>query len=199
MTLTHNEGHPHAHHMLSYAQDAANTTTPWQYWSYLIPPDQGWIQCTTHPSWHSAYKFKRKPLEVVTQNILQAILDGKTIQTQDEVTGIWKDYATNQTLSILAAVEKGRISVRVKPLTIIVNGIRVPAPITTAPPLGTTVYFPDIYSPSKFQSVVWKGPTPYLSYILGSGLMYLKQEDALARTNAMLTFTIEETHTINLN
>lgn len=53
------QGHIHAHHMHAYAQDALNTNTPWIYWSYLIPPFNGRIQCATHPSWNSQYKYER--------------------------------------------------------------------------------------------------------------------------------------------
>ena len=129
-------------------------------------------------------------LEPLTQKILQALLDGKTIQTQG--CG-WENIEPSQLLRVLAKIEDGEKwyvnNIRIKPDNIIVNGISVPAPITTAPPLYTLVYFPSIVSNEKFSSREWQGPSPFLSRLLGMGLLYLTEEDAIARSNAMLTFT----------
>ena len=129
-------------------------------------------------------------IEPLTQKILHALLDGKTIQTQDYG---WENIEPSQLLRVLAKIEDGEKwyvnNIRIKPDNIIVNGISVPAPITTAPPVGTTVYFPDLIGTCKFQVREWQGPEPFLSRLLGMGLLYLTEEDAIARSNAMTQFT----------
>ena len=130
-------------------------------------------------------------IEPLTQKILHALLDGKTIQTQDDDG--WENIEPSQLLRVLAKIEDGEKwyvnNIRIKPDNIIVNGISVPAPITTAPPLYTLVYFPSIVSNGKFRSREWQGPSPFLSRLLGMGLLYLSSEDAIARSNAMTQFT----------
>lgn len=54
--------HKHAHLMLQYAQDAAETDTPWERWEYNIPEDGVvWHPFTvSHPSWMPELEYRRK-------------------------------------------------------------------------------------------------------------------------------------------
>ena len=53
--------HKHAENMRLYAQDAAETDTPWERWEWREFGDQSFIQCVQHPSWRDSYEFRRKP------------------------------------------------------------------------------------------------------------------------------------------
>ena len=54
-------GHVHADLMALYAQDAMETETPWEQWEYYSKLNGGWVSKTNHPTWDTAYKYRRKP------------------------------------------------------------------------------------------------------------------------------------------
>jgi len=51
--------HKHAENMLLYAQDAAETETPWERWEYLCGGK--WLSLFSNPNWQSGFVFRRKP------------------------------------------------------------------------------------------------------------------------------------------
>jgi hypothetical protein len=51
--------HKHAALMLQYAQDAAETETPWERWEWRR--GHGWIDMTGSPLWVNEYEYRRKP------------------------------------------------------------------------------------------------------------------------------------------
>lgn len=55
--------HKHAALMLQYAQDAAETDTPWEQWEYKIEGCNGeWLPVlNTHPDWNVNFEYRRKP------------------------------------------------------------------------------------------------------------------------------------------
>ena len=52
--------HKHAALMLQYAQDAAETDTPWERWEFKTDWDT-WVKLSKNPSWFEDRKYRRKP------------------------------------------------------------------------------------------------------------------------------------------
>ena len=53
--------HIHAKLMAQYAEDAAETDTPWERWEYYLYLDAvAWIDCNSHPDWAVTRKYRRK-------------------------------------------------------------------------------------------------------------------------------------------
>lgn len=53
-------GHVHAKLMALYAQDAAETDTPWGRWEYRRSELIGWISVNKHPEWDDCTEYRRK-------------------------------------------------------------------------------------------------------------------------------------------
>ena len=51
--------HKHAALMLQYAQDAAETDTPWERWEFN--PNGTWRPCGNNPGWFTDSEYRRKP------------------------------------------------------------------------------------------------------------------------------------------
>ena len=70
--------HKHAALMLQYAQDAAETNTPWERWEYSDTATlnqhgekirDDWFDCRDNPDWRPNAKYRRKPKTIkVTVN-----------------------------------------------------------------------------------------------------------------------------------
>ena len=52
--------HKHAALMLQYAQDAAESVTPWEMWEYKLHGEP-WFPCENHPTWSENIRYRRKP------------------------------------------------------------------------------------------------------------------------------------------
>ena len=52
--------HKHAALMLQYAQDAAETDTPWERWEWRNKSDAEFLTCWQHPSWKLNHEYRRK-------------------------------------------------------------------------------------------------------------------------------------------
>ena len=64
-----NQPHPHAASMLLYAQDAAETDTPWERWEYQPATSIDWEALSDHPSWHKCCGYRRKPRTILINGI----------------------------------------------------------------------------------------------------------------------------------
>ena len=53
--------HKHAELMMQYAQDAMETSEPWERWALFLPNGCGWVDCTSNPSWYDHIEYRRKP------------------------------------------------------------------------------------------------------------------------------------------
>lgn len=51
--------HKHANLMMQYAQDAAESVTPWEMWEYKLHGDP-WFECENHPTWSENIMYRRK-------------------------------------------------------------------------------------------------------------------------------------------
>ena len=75
---------------------------------------------------------------------------------------------------------------RIKPRTVMCNGVEVPAPESVSPAVYTLVWIPDPCGHGDMcYSTAWgKGPDYF--ELLGRDIVYLNKEDAIARAKAML-------------
>lgn len=55
--------HKHAALMLQYAQDAAETDSPWERWE-MSDNTENWYPCSTHPAWNEGSLYRRKKLVI---------------------------------------------------------------------------------------------------------------------------------------
>ena len=53
--------HKHAHLMARYAQDAAETETPWERWQFRGLDTERWLDCTSRIGFSNFYEYRRKP------------------------------------------------------------------------------------------------------------------------------------------
>lgn len=74
---------------------------------------------------------------------------------------------------------------RIKPRTVLCNGVEVPAPESVAPQYGWVVHYPNHMSITGHDCTRW-GDESWLVLLLDRGLVYLNKEDAIERAKAML-------------
>ena len=53
--------HKHAELMMQYAQDAMETSEPWELWEYSHASSNGWRNLDKMPSWLIVNEYRRKP------------------------------------------------------------------------------------------------------------------------------------------
>ena len=53
--------HKHAHLMLQYAQDAAETDKPWDRWQFRSLNTEGWLDCASGTGFSDLCEYRRKP------------------------------------------------------------------------------------------------------------------------------------------
>lgn len=56
--------HIHADSMVKYAEDAAETETPWKRWQYKTSVDENWNPCLYHPIWKETNSYRPTPKTV---------------------------------------------------------------------------------------------------------------------------------------
>ena len=112
---------------------------------------------------------------------IQAFVNGKSLElrTSDDKNP-WIPFTEDQ-ISFCCSPEDYRI----KPKTILVYGVEVPAPETKKPELGHWYYCPFFSHVRQFSKTRWSDNNVD-NYRLSNGLVYLRKEDAIARTTAML-------------
>ena len=53
--------HKHAELMMQYAQDAMETSEPWELWEMKYPTEKDWLTLDCNPLWQGAIEYRRKP------------------------------------------------------------------------------------------------------------------------------------------
>lgn len=61
------QAHIHATLMLQYAQDAAETETPWERWEWRAGSNMPFEACANNPAWAPEHAYRRKP-QTITVN-----------------------------------------------------------------------------------------------------------------------------------
>jgi hypothetical protein len=116
------------------------------------------------------------------REVLRAIADGAEIE-DFEYGGQpnWHRLNDEQTVQWLRVTQS---SFRRKPRTRVINGFTVSAPETTAPPMGSTYYVPDVYEHEWNSDFLWDGEGLDLLW-LERGLVFLTEEAPVANAKAM--------------
>ena len=53
--------HVHAELMMQYAQDAMETTRPWERWEWYVTAVKRWVTLSYKPDWNTRTEYRRKP------------------------------------------------------------------------------------------------------------------------------------------
>lgn len=117
------------------------------------------------------------------KNILQAILEGKSIQYH-----VLKNSDLSPSLALqVLATDIADLSERliVKPDTVTCNGVEVPAPYRGEMKLSQTYFVPSAVAPNFAYCLRWANDSSD-QRSMKLGIVYLNEEDAIARCKAML-------------
>lgn len=128
--------------------------------------------------------FKEALIAHEYAQVLRWIADGETVQFNPSQGG-WEDQPWQMTLEEVVSGEYSPKRYRVKPRTIFVNGVEVPAPESVAPS-----HLAEYFTASPTNEHLTSGSSWYGTQLefkwLERGLVYLNKEDAIARSKAML-------------
>ena len=119
--------------------------------------------------------------------ILKAVAEGKTVQALEDnadpdIPGVWTDITAEEALTAVSAETYTPDYMRVKPVTVIINGHEVLAPLREAPACGTEYY---CASRSKTSlKYVWRNAAMDYNF-LDMGVVFLSKEDAAAYVKAV--------------
>ena len=114
---------------------------------------------------------------------LIAIANGEKLQATQTNSTNWVDVTGDEGLYLI--VSAGTHTLRIKPKTIFVNGIELPAPMTKAPPNGTNYFVVDLISTCYYQDEWWFN-TVEDQYALNNGLCHLTADAAISHAKAIL-------------
>jgi hypothetical protein len=103
--------------------------------------------------------------------------DGITAFLQWSVSGVYDMDGVIGDLDIIGMYPTSK--------THTINGFEVPAPVTREPKVGDLRFKADIYSEEFYDEDIWSGGS-YGLLALKRGLVFLRKEDAIANTKAML-------------
>lgn len=121
---------------------------------------------------------------------LIAHLQGEKVEVRAAQMDVpWKDFVQYHGQCYLAQAFEGDFGgaceYRLAPRTIIVNGVEVPAPESVAPEHGGRYCIPVPHASEKFSCFTWCDDRVDNAY-LSEGLVYLREDQAIARAKAML-------------
>lgn len=115
--------------------------------------------------------------------VLRWIADGEEVQHFR--LGQWRHVTAELLLSMIAGgVHEDLANFRVKPNTVMCNGVEVPAPESVAPAVGTIYFVPDARFPDTPDAAVWRDSALDKSR-LEATLVYLDVDTCIARAEAM--------------
>ena len=120
---------------------------------------------------------------------LIAYLQGEKVEQRQRTRDSWMPFmhqAQNyRVCEILSSGFCDSMEFRIKPNTILVNGVEVPAGEKETPNKGTTYYIPDHSNQYLVYDFTWDG-CEMDTRLLKHGLVYLDRDSAIARAKAML-------------
>lgn len=114
-------------------------------------------------------------------HLLRAIADGK--QMQIKRPSEWRNCDASTALAGLASVAPHHI--RIKPETVLINGIECPAPMRVEPEQGSLYYAPTPTREVKFTPWGWSNDASDQRFF-AEGLCFATAEDAAAAARAMI-------------
>ena len=178
-----------------YEAEAKHNTKAWKNWQVCTESETEWADLIQPPWWKFENQYRRNPdapdwrkelfkagQELTHEQVLEyykvfGSLDG--IQFQREGDTIWNDKKA----PTIRFDSKYRVAPAPKPM-IRVNGVIVPKHETVSPSFDSNYFAVELDRISNFQ---WKNDI-YDDFYLNSGLIYLNEQDAQARLDAMLKF-----------
>lgn len=114
------------------------------------------------------------------KDLIIAWANGETIQCWNNELQAWEDlYHLNF---------NSDVKFRVKPKTISINGIEVPAPERQELSEGTRYYIPQLMSAELYNWDTWRDK-PMDKRALSRGTVHLTKESAVQHAKALLSFT----------
>lgn len=122
-----------------------------------------------------------------TKTILQALIDGKTIQLHRNYSSTLVDLSLEEALNLLSTGQEYRL--RVKPKTIRIGDFDVPVPMSRPPKYDEDLWVPNLIQGAA-EKDVWCNTSEDLQK-LANGLCHSTKEAAQIHTEALLSFTKE--------
>lgn len=117
-------------------------------------------------------------------DLLRAIADGKQMQGRLQEDGCdWFDIYPDQAIGAIASDYS--MKVRIKPETVLINGIECPVPMRVAPAHQTTYFKPNLYSKRMYDVCMWTNHVLDHS-CFSLGLCFATTDDAAAAARAMI-------------
>lgn len=121
-------------------------------------------------------------------DLLRAIADGKQMQCYDATNSrdgrAWINAVAEFALYELSKGSSG-LPIRIKPDTIIVNGVECNAPMRVEPEMGNWYYTPTPTNEAKFTLWAWSNDASDKRFF-AEGLCFATAEDAAAAARAMI-------------
>lgn len=117
---------------------------------------------------------------------LRWLADGEQVQARmknAQFADFPRDFSIASSESVLLGEPGWQF--RIKPRTVMCNGVEVPAPESVAPEHGGRYCIPVPHASEKFSCFNWNDDRVDNGY-LSEGIVYLREEDAIARAKAML-------------
>ena len=117
-------------------------------------------------------------------HLLRAIADGRQMQGRLPEDGCdWFDIYPDQAIGAIASDYS--MKVRIKPDTVLINGIECPAPMRVEPEQGSLYYAPTPTREVKFTPWGWSNDASDRRFF-AEGLCFATAEDAAAAARAMI-------------
>jgi hypothetical protein len=145
------------------------------------------VACTKE---YTITKLENNVSDLTARDLLQALLDGKTLihrkSTNTRQLFLLKDNSLSRDgatfdLSLPTLWE-------IKPDKITINGFDVPAPESIAPERPTPFYIPSLFEHRGYDRYVWYDNAKDHE-LLRDGLVHLCEENAIAHKNALISIT----------
>ena len=117
------------------------------------------------------------------KDLIIAWANGETIQCWNNELQAWRDLCQPSFNS--------DVKFRVKPKTISINGIEVPAPVTDKLELHQSYFTPSLMDFSFYNPSVWSN-SELDNDNLRRGIVHLSEKAAIQHSKALLSFTVKE-------
>jgi len=119
---------------------------------------------------------------------LFAIAEGRQIQsyiTDTQGEKVWYNVNSDQLLRALGHADFPTSGFRIKPQTITIGDVEVPAPLTRAPAPGVVFWFLSPASKGGVESREWDAGQPWHLTLLDNGACWADSESAFLAFNAI--------------
>lgn len=152
------------------------------YAPYIFVFDDGFIKWSDED-----HVFNDSQLEEVSaQRVLDPLLDvklawanGEEVQRRDQDTN-WMDWEQSHRLNLSLGHEW-----RVKPKTIMIGDMEVPAPATTPLKYGTPYWVPSLFRRELYVEILWTNDE-WDELAIKHGMIHLSKEIAIAHAKALI-------------